>query len=778
MPSRFYSLARPAVAEWLWSRYEGAWEHRDLPVGQRFLGSVTLSHAASEEVLDIARDNLTRLDTLTWLKLKEHFGSYETDWIRFLTFALSEYAYYDKEEAGYWRGLCQRLGIENSPGTQNALRALIKRGIDELGLVQKPGRHVSTLWLQSGIPQRCLKHFAKLIQSLEYGWWEMAQADPVDLAILLRDTCEQRFHTFGTLMNFLKSSCSEEEDVSPISGTLLQGLARVAHELEIRGQSPEILADATQRATLLHGFALPNAFFLRSWDSLIEILRPRPQTTGVISFRQKSMVLRLDVEDSFEIQLVLPAQHLYRREWGIYTSTFCTIPEAPWEGNLALTGTGADLEIHEDVCRTVSQPAEEWVWHLKSHMGQSLLTWACPGLRDDQWCLMFDANTGERRIPGQLGLSSELILFFPEETECQYSPGIEIIDSWLPCSWFGWQGHLIHRQGSDATITLSRGEFCQMIAWDVIVQASPELQGTRLPGRQQKFIGVPTFWMPPSTQDQDFNIVVEDLTRKMTLTAANETLEIAASSDWSAVDLQRWIAKAGEYSIQVWNDSFRWRTKFAVQETFILTRTMGVFDPQVYDQHHQPRSIPIIFEERDDFELARIAIKNCWPLETIQFQLQGMEEEAVFSETASATGEIHIDMASQYGVLSGAEGYRLRCCWAGHNKTLLTFNFNQEDEFVDSPGLEEEDDASVSIPIPSKTKYWMRSSTHRPTVFLSFIRATLRQRAIEKYFKSSVEQDHVCLEPIDDKFNYQECINSLCTNLRQKLKENIYWGVG
>jgi hypothetical protein len=777
MPSRFYNLTRPAVAEWLWNRYEGAWEHRDLPVGQRFLGSVTLSQAASEEVLDIARDNLNRLDTLTWLKLQEHFGPYETDWIKFLTFALSEYAYYDKEEAGYWRGLCHRLSIRNNLGTQNALRALIKRGIDELGLVQKPGRHVSTLWLQSGIPQRGLKHFARLIQSLDYGWWEMAQADPVDLAILLRDTCEQRFPHFRTLMNFLKSSCSEEDDVSPISGTLLQGLARVAHELEMRGQSPEILTDATQRATLLHEFALPNAFFLRSWDSLIEILQPRhPGVRPVISFRQKPMVLRLDVEDSFEIQLVLPAQHLYRREWGIYTSTFCTIPEAPWEGNLELTGTGAALEIHEDVCRTVSQPAEEWVWHLKSHTGQSLLTWACPGLRDDQWCLMFDANTGERRTPGQLGLSSELILFFPEETECQYSPGIEIIDSWLPCSWFGWQGHLIHRQGTDATITLRRGEFCQMIAWDVITQASPELQGARLPGRQQKFIGVPTFWIPPSTQGQDFNIVVEDLTRKMTLTAANETLEIDASSDWSAVDLQRWITKSGDYSIQVWNDNSRWRTKFAVQETFILNKAMEVIEPQICNQNHELTSIPIIFKQKDDFELARITIKNCWPLETIQFQLQSAEKETSFFESASATGEVYIDMTSQYGVLSGAEGYRLRCCWAGDNKTLLTFNFNQEDEVVDPLDLDEKEDPLD--PIPTRTKYWMRSSTHRPAVFLRFIRATLRQKAIEKYFKSSVEQDHVCLEPIDDKFNYQECINSLCTNLKKRFGGNVYWGVG
>ncbi len=281
MASRFYDLSNPAIAEGLWKRYEGSWEHRALPAGQRFLGSVTLTPEASEQVLDIVSDNLARLDTLTWHQLSTRFGPHRTHWIKFLTFALSEYAYYDEEETGYWPGLCHRIGIENSQGTQNALRETIKHGVDSLGLVQKPGRHVSTLWLQSGIPQRCLKHFAALIQSLEYSWWDLAQANPIDLAILLRDTCEQRFYQFRTLMNFLKSSCSEDQDVSPISGTLLQGLARVAHELEIRGQSPDILADADQRSALLHGFALPNAFFLRSWESLIEIDRA-PTRRGTI----------------------------------------------------------------------------------------------------------------------------------------------------------------------------------------------------------------------------------------------------------------------------------------------------------------------------------------------------------------------------------------------------------------------------------------------------------------------------------------------------------------
>ncbi len=500
---------------------------------------------------------------------------------------------------------------------------------------------------------------------------------------------------------------------------------------------------------------------------------PRPVgARSIVSFRQKPLLLRLDVEDSFEIQLVLPAQHLYHREWGVYQSKFCSIPEAPWDGDLDLTGTGAALEIREDVCRTVFQPAEEWAWHLRSHTGKSLLTWRCPGLQPDQLCLIFDANTGERRTPGQLGLSSELILFFPEDTECRYGSGVELVDNWLPCSWSDWRGHLIHRQATNADITLSRGDDSKVIPWEEVIQRSPELQGTRLPGRQQTFIGVPTFWLPPCAKAQTFNVLIENLTRKISLTPANETIQLSASSDWQAIDLHPWIAGAGDYSIRLWNDGDRWQNRFSIQEQFRLSDAASYLDLQAYDRQNSFASLPIQFVKECDFELAQITLKNCWPLENIRFRLQSVEAEYFFFESASSAGDIQVDMASRHGSLPVSEGYCLSCFWAGSYQTLLSFN-HKESPAILLPDLPPE----PVTPTPTPTEYWLRSREYRGPLFLGIIRAELRNQDISSYFRCSADRDRVRLQPFNTDLDYRERIQFLCTSLQQRIGSRIDWEI-
>jgi hypothetical protein len=276
-------LSKPATTQHIWDQIEPYWEHRSLPEGQRFFGSVKITREATEEVLGIVSDNLVRVGAITLNRLHRRFGSEHLNWVKIVTFALSEYAYYDEGEHGYWEGVCQRLRIENTQNAQHALQQVIWQGVELLGLVrsEKANRYVSTLWLQSGIPRQSLDHFADLIQSLDYDWWDLAHADPVDLAQLLCDVCEQRFPQRGKLQTFLKSSCPEDEEgIDPISGNLLRGLATVAHELERRGESPECLREESQRTFILQNYSLPNTFFLRSWDSLIRVLTPRPKSSN------------------------------------------------------------------------------------------------------------------------------------------------------------------------------------------------------------------------------------------------------------------------------------------------------------------------------------------------------------------------------------------------------------------------------------------------------------------------------------------------------------------
>lgn len=321
-------FSRPRQAETIWQRLqiETYWEHHSRPSGQRFLGSIRISRQVSEQLLDITTQNLGRVRSLTFDRLCERFDVYDPQryWIRIITLALSEYAYYGEGEAGFWQGVCDRLKLQNTQGTQNALREVVRQGSDLLGLrVIRDKRNegvrcVSTLCLQSGIPQQNLGHFAQLLEEIarQYDWWDIAHAEPEDLSQLLYEFCRQNHPQWGKLLTFLKSSYTDsEEDAEPVSGELLQGLAIVAQALERQGLEPEVLQDTHQREQLLQNFCLPNTFFLRSWDNLIQVLTPQEKGSNyrrkLVSLRKKPLLLMLDISNSMDVQLVLSAQTLW-----------------------------------------------------------------------------------------------------------------------------------------------------------------------------------------------------------------------------------------------------------------------------------------------------------------------------------------------------------------------------------------------------------------------------------------------------------------------------------
>ena len=232
------NFSQPRQAEIIWQKLQSEtyWEHHERPSGQRFLGSFRISRKVSEQLLDLAAQNLGRVRLLTFNRLCKRFDVCDPEryWIRLVTLALSEYAYYNESDKDFWEGLCDRLKLENSPGTQNALREVVRQGSELLGLRvirdERNGevRCVSTLCLQSGISQQNLKHFSRLLEepSQQYEWWDIAHAEPEDLSQVLYEFCYQYHRQWGKLLKFLESSCTDSnEEAEPISGELLQGLA-------------------------------------------------------------------------------------------------------------------------------------------------------------------------------------------------------------------------------------------------------------------------------------------------------------------------------------------------------------------------------------------------------------------------------------------------------------------------------------------------------------------------------------------------------------------------
>jgi hypothetical protein len=233
---------------WQALKTDHRWAHSNRPRGQRFLGSIRLSQNDANALLNIVRDSFANIRPFTFRKLQERADLYDSQeyWIRLTTLALSEYSYYDTGDTAFWPGVCARLNLPDTSGTQNVLRDVLDRGFELLGLVVDENKHrtgyYSTLCLQSGIPQQNLDHFAQLTQKIlrEYDWWEITHAEPYDLSQIMYEFCSKYYPGWGKLKKFLKSSCAENNDfVEPISGQLLQGIAIVALELERRGQSPK-----------------------------------------------------------------------------------------------------------------------------------------------------------------------------------------------------------------------------------------------------------------------------------------------------------------------------------------------------------------------------------------------------------------------------------------------------------------------------------------------------------------------------------------------------------
>ncbi len=784
-------LSTPAHAKLLWERIEANWEHRDRPSGQRFLGSVRLPKSATEDILDTVQLTLSRLGSVTEARLYDRFGTRDSSWIKILTFVLSEYAYYEEGEHGYWQGICDRLKIQNSQGVIKALQQVVWQGVEELGLVRshKANRYVSTLWLQSGIPQQSLAHFADLVQGLEYDWWDLAHADAVDLAQLLCDTCKHQFPQRGKLQTFLQSSCPEDsdEDTDPISGILLQGLATVAQELERRGESPESLRDENQRLSILQNYSLPNTFFLRNWGNLIQVLTPRQKHFGrgraVTSYRKKPLSLCLDLADSFEIQLVLPEQQLCRQDWKGLQAGYCTIPEANWEGDIDL-GAGT-LPIPE-LRQSISQLAEEWTWQLRSHTDSVLLEWHYPGIPADWLGLIFDANTGELRSPEHLALSAEIILFAPQEVVREYDGNIEVLDRFVPCSISGWRGHLLQRQTSatNARIMLRRDKQTQELSWQPANHRLPQLQGLRLKGQKLGFLGTPTLWYPSEQIAKTLNVLVEDLDRRQHLTHPDEQLHIAADSSWQPIDLNQWIQSPGCYAVRLWHSGSQWSTSFVIESAFQLCQAPPHQDFNILNrQKIAIREFPEQCPTPEAFWLEELTIKGLWPLEELTFELTNGCEKISVPKQADRSGSAWISLAPLRDAIPDAEQYALIWLHNEDRSHLISLNFSGEQwEIV--PENTPDGASQTTTTDPTKecvssietepSVYWIQLDRRKIRRFQQLITNEIQKdgmaasiavsydRSLPEYIQIRLENQH-----------YKPVLDDICSAIGKQLHEEI-----
>ena len=111
-----FNFSVPEDTQRLWQQISACWSHQNLPDGQRFLGSVRINQEDTDKVLSVVGYNLRRIGSgsISYERIHERFPEPERNWLKILTFALSEYAYYYSGfetdsgiERGFWHGFCE-----------------------------------------------------------------------------------------------------------------------------------------------------------------------------------------------------------------------------------------------------------------------------------------------------------------------------------------------------------------------------------------------------------------------------------------------------------------------------------------------------------------------------------------------------------------------------------------------------------------------------------------------------------------------------------------------
>ncbi|WP_199315123.1 MULTISPECIES: hypothetical protein [Oscillatoriales] len=559
------------------------------------------------------------------------------------------------------------MDIYHNQAVESTLRQVVDEGIELLGLIRAKGgyKYVSTLWLQSGVPEQNLGHFAQLVQEVadEYGWWELSHAPDEDLSQLLLSFCQEKHPQWGTLINFLKSSYSEDEETEPISGQLLQGIAIIAQELERQQAAPQALQDENQREELLGSYYLPQNFFLRNWNALIQVLTPRSgsgRTQSIISRRGKPLVLSLDVTDSLNTQLVLPEQTIWKPAWRNLRGTYCQIPEANWENIIPRSGY---LEIPE-LLINVNQTAENWSFQLLEHNRQSLLQWYYTGINNQLPCLIFDAITGNHlplclSKPTIIG-SEEIICFTPKEIQPELANGIELLDGCIPSSLRGWRGWQIRLTIPESSIVLNLPETgqSQLICWKLADDEQPVLKGLRLKGKKPIYLEAPTFWYPPLNQTLTVNVLIENITERTIIARTLETL--LPNKRWFAISLNQWITEPGCYEGRFWFESRRWSYRFEVQSNYQSSGLTELNSLKIRsDSGFSEVDLPIKHVTLEEFWAERIKFDGLWPLEEVILFLANSNEIISYQFQANPSGVLAINIAALHDLLLESNWYAL-----------------------------------------------------------------------------------------------------------------------
>lgn len=654
------------------------WLDRDKPEGQRFLGNVRIERSKSDEILAIVGENFSNLEYIANKSIQANFSRIELDWINIFTFAVSEYAYYYSGER-FWEGLCDRWGIEATQGVEKILRNITEKGIKKLGLVKAYSGHkyVSTLWLQSGVPYRNLEWFAQLLQEVadEYGWLELANSSPEDIARELLQWCTRRHRQWRTLIHFFEASYSDNQIFEPMSGKLVRGIAIIAKELERQQISSLILKDEDRRQNILGDRFLSGDFFLRDWDALIQILTPRPGNNhrGIASRRAKEPYLYLDM-DSGNIQLILPEQTIWKQEWKDLRGTYCEISEFNWEETFPKEG---DLEIPELIL-DVTEDREDWNIKLINHHRNFLYTWQYKLIDRHLPCLIFDAISGEHLpidlVDLQVVGTKQVICFAPKDIEISFDRDIEVIDDYVSSSIKGWKGQKVRLTAPKSEIDIKVIPYNELkrITWQLQKNLTPHLTGLRLKNTKSTYFESPTLWYPPLDINSRFEFRIVDLDTKTNIHCHN--IDLPSSNWWKEIPLDLYLVNPGNYEVHLCNEQQQWSDRFDLKPKYQILESPELIKVQIHI-NYKAVELPILpnrSESTSEFWASIVQIEGLWTLEQVNLILSNGTDDPVSCPVhADPLGNLEIKLSTLSELVTESDRYDLAYQRYGFGKQCL-----------------------------------------------------------------------------------------------------------
>ena len=673
----------------VWEQIEQNWGDRKKKEGERFLGNNKLARKSVEDIINALSEDLANIGSLSIENLNAKWGDRQArNWVKIITFLLSEYAYYNESENGFWQSVCQRLKVKDIQGARKAFCAVLREGFNLLGLAKAHGgaKYLATLYLQNGIPQQNLKHFAELVEDIaeNLGWWNIAyRYESGDLAQTLYDWTEQKHRERMSLRRVLKNSCQDDGSnpayVEPLSGNILKYIAMVALEIERRSLNLKTLTDVQKREKFLQSLNLPYSFFLRDWLNLVSVLMPRAvaqrKANKVIREIKKELRLRLDTLE-LNLQLVLPAQNLWRKEWKNLHGTIAQIPQAkqeyiiPYPYSLELPETSVGLNILSD----------RWTWQLKDANQQDLLEWTCEGVQDEFPLLIFDANTGDRLILNfddlQIIGVNEIVCYFPKVANLEFEKDIAVIDDCFPCLIADWQAKQIRLTGQSATFSLIGDRLNLEVQYQSANVDQPILRGLQLKAKQPTYLEVPQIYYPLNNSFQSIHMQIEDMDRQLTVTPPDTEIMLRTNEkDWQQINLSQWIKSIGNYKVNLWQGSWNWSTSFVTKQNYQALANPYFAQVQIQNAQQQNvfSSLPIQCSTNNHFWTEAITIEGLWSFEPIVFVLSSNGESHTFQHSMQAdqTGCLNLSLMSLREALPDSDRYALDWIRFGNSQRLI-----------------------------------------------------------------------------------------------------------